>query len=364
MLNSSNLTIKTSYGKYNVKIGNKIIEERNLQINEIWIIDTNVASLHDERLVNDSILQEALEEKKSLDSVSNLIQKIRRKGGNRDTVIIGVGGGIIQDLSTFVASCYMRGVDWVYYPTTLLGMVDSCIGGKSSINAGRYKNIIGNFYPPIQVIIDTNFCATLSNEQIVDGLFEAAKISYAHSHNSFNKYLSLVGNHRLPREEDALSAIIEHSLSKKKVFIEKDEFDKGIRLKLNFGHTFAHAIEGATSYKISHGVAVGLGMLAAAKFSIRLGLIDKNQGSIYILENHIRALLKYVPTALSEIATLDCYEAINFLESDKKHLSDHYTFVLLNHAGELETIQLEKSSANKELILLTFKDLRRTINEI
>ena len=148
------------------------------------------------------------------------------------------------------------------------------------------------------------------------------------------------------------------------MFIEKDEFDKGIRLKLNFGHTFAHAIEGATSYKISHGVAVGLGMLAAAKFSARLGLIDKNQDSISTLENHIRALLKYVPTALAEIAALDCSEAINCLESDKKHLSDHYTFVLLNHTGELEKIQLEKSSAHKELILLTFKDLRRITDEI
>jgi len=179
----------------------------------------------------------AVEGSKSLEQAAPIVAKLRELGAHRRTHLLAIGGGIIQDVATFVASIYMRGIPWSYLPTTLLGMVDSCVGGKSSINVYGYKNLVGNFYPPTEVIIDLDFLRTLNAEQIVGGLCEAAKICYARSAEEFAAYLA---------DEPAVNMapaqaerVVIRSLRGKQWFIEIDEFDQKERLLLNFGHTSA-----------------------------------------------------------------------------------------------------------------------------
>ncbi len=167
-----------------------------------------------------------------------------------------------------MASVYMRGLQWAYIPTTLLAMCDSCIGGKSSINVGPYKNLVGTFHPPAAIMIDPGLVSTLSLEQTVSGLVEACKICYCRGTAAFQEYLDLKPSPSMTEGQIEQAVLL--SLSSKKWFIEIDEFDRAQRLLLNFGHTFGHAIEGASHFRISHGIAVGVGMLCA----IRLGELD------------------------------------------------------------------------------------------
>ena len=288
----SELVIKTSGGSYHVIIGTEIVCERPPRDDAVWIVDSNVSRLHGDIMPSIFISQEAVESAKNLETVACLVEQLRENGSTRQTHVVAIGGGIVQDLTTFSASCYMRGIRWIYCPTTLLSMVDSCIGGKSSINVGSYKNLAGNFYPPEEVIIDTRFCNTLTGEQMAEGLCEAAKICYAESDDCFNTYLALTEGVPKSQFDRRLASLIQHSLLTKKRFIEEDEFDQGVRLVLNFGHTFGHAIEGASSYAISHGIGVGLGMLAAEYCSLQLGYLETGLTNVASLTSHVRDLLR------------------------------------------------------------------------
>ena len=214
---------------------------------------------------------------------------MRELGANRATHLIAIGGGVIQDIVTFCASVYMRGLRWTYMPTTFLSMADSCIGGKSSINVMGYKNLVGNFYPPSQVLIDVDFVDTLDAEKVVGGLFEAAKICYARSYGEFAAYLA---EHPASKMSlDVAHVVIVRALRTKKWFIEIDEFDKKERLLLNFGHTFGHAIEAGGDFSVPHGIAVGLGMLVAIKYAgLRQWLSPGGEEHTAALAAHIRAM--------------------------------------------------------------------------
>jgi 3-dehydroquinate synthase len=361
---SFNFSIVTSDGGYNVAVGNGIFCAHDRSTQEVWLVDSNVARLHHNILPLDYIQQEAVESQKNLDSIAKIIEKIRIYGGIRSTRLVGVGGGIVQDLATFAASCYMRGIKWRYYPTTLLSMVDSCIGGKSSINAGQYKNIIGNFYPPQEVVIDTRFCNTLTDEQMIEGLCESVKICYADSDESFKYYLTLIDGGEMPPRDDRLVRVIHHSLWIKKRFIEEDEFDQGIRLLLNFGHTFGHAIEGASSYAISHGIAVGLGMLAAEYCSIRLGFADADLTNMTSLSAHVRRLLKIIPTVAENLWLIEPETALACFLSDKKHSAESFTLILFDKQGRLQRVKVPRSDEVKAEIITVFEYLRNQFHEI
>jgi 3-dehydroquinate synthase len=361
---SSEFSIKTSSGGYSVSIGKGNVGARTPREGAVWIVDSNVARLHSGAIPQSAIRQEAVESAKSLESVANLVEQLRDQGSTRQTQLVAVGGGIVQDLATFSASCYMRGISWIYCPTTMLSMVDSCIGGKSSINVGRYKNIAGNFYPPEEVVIDTRFCDTLTDDQVVEGLCEAAKICYADSDDSFNAYLSLAeGGATLPRD-GRLVRLIQHSLWTKKRFIEEDEFDQGIRLLLNFGHTFGHAIEGATSYAISHGISVGLGMLAAEHCSMRLGFSEAASPNVNSLTGHVRRLLRFVPDITANLSRMMPADALECFLSDKKHSAETFTLILFDRQGRLQRVKIPRTNAVRTEILSTFKHLCEYANEV
>lgn len=181
------IEIRSSSGNYSINFGKTGIQS-GIEI-EFLIVDKNIRmDLRPNARFTFEI--EAIEDKKTLETVSQLIQSMADAGLNRKSTVHAVGGGVIQDISTLACSIYMRGISWVYWPTTLTGMLDSCIGGKSSINLGKHKNLIGNFYPPNEISLNTSFLETLPIAHVLSGLAEGVKICYAHSSEAFNKFLS------------------------------------------------------------------------------------------------------------------------------------------------------------------------------
>ncbi len=294
----------------------------------------------------------ATEQAKSLDQMSDVIIRLREAGATRKTVLIAVGGGVIQDIATFCASIYMRGIPWLYLPSTLLGMVDSCIGGKSAINVGPYKNIVGNYYPPEAVLIDPALVRSLGVEQKVAGLCEAAKICYARGNESFERYLAL--DPAVDINGSKLETLIELSLLAKKWFIETDEFDQNERLLLNFGHTFGHAIEGATGFRISHGVAVGVGMLAALYHARMVYGSDQLAHRAIVLEQHIRFLLTRMPELPGILAATDPDSLFDRFVADKKHTISAYTIIGLTQDGSLQLDRLPRGAQSDATIRRIF----------
>lgn len=298
----------------------------------------------------------ALETTKSLDEIPRVIAALREAGASRRTRLIAAGGGIVQDVAGFVASIYMRGVKWEYAPTTLLAMVDSCIGGKSSINAGPYKNLVGTFHPPTTILIDPGLCGSLSVEQRIAGLCEAAKICFARSPETFETYLAL--GPFVAAGPDVLGEVIGLSLASKKWFLEIDEFDQAERLLLNYGHTFGHAIESASDFRISHGIAVGLGMMAAGAMSRSLGRLEAGAGPTAQFEAHIDSLLAETPELGPLVAGLSPELLIKAFRGDKKHTADTFAVVLPLAAGGVERIELGRSPETEALIQTAFAQMK------
>ncbi len=358
----SNLEIITSTGRYGIQIGLGISRTLINDASVIVIIDHNVLLYYPHLAIKGRTITIKAEECfKTLDTVALLIEQLREMGATRKTHIVAVGGGITQDLTTFVASVYMRGLRWTYVPTTLLAMFDSCIGGKSSINVGKFKNIAGNFYPPDRVVIDPEFYNTLSTIQKIEGLCEAVKICYADNDNAFAEYINLATQKIITTGDKQLIPIIFLSLSTKKRFIEEDEFDQGARLLLNFGHTFGHAIESATAFEISHGVAVGLGMLAAMRFSERKKWISPRQPRAAQLAQYLRSLLTLNPELSSSLQTMSAQTAFAGFQADKKHSNSNFTIIAFNSAGQLERREVPKIE-NTNLILEIFENMNNLIS--
>ncbi len=290
----------------------------------------------------DTVWVEASETEKSLDRMPVLIEQLRATGTTRQTKLLALGGGIIQDLSAFVASVYMRGLRWDYMPTTVLAMVDSCIGGKSSINVGSYKNLVGTFHPPERVLIDPALSRTLPDDQKASGLIEAAKICFCRGEESFARHVSYGPSVGMSIE--ALERVIVNSLQSKKWFIEIDEFDKKERLLLNFGHTFGHAIEGGTHFAVSHGIAVGLGILCAIEFERQRGVSYDGVARVKLLEEHLHAMILEVPDLASPIRSMDVEDVLERFGSDKKHGSGHFTVILIAESGEVVLRKIDKTA--------------------
>lgn len=295
---------------------------------------------------------EATEAAKSLDRMGDIIVAMREFGANRKTQILAVGGGVIQDIATFVASVYMRGLKWDYLPTTLLGMVDSCIGGKSSINVGAYKNLVGNFYPPQTVVIDMQFVETLNTEQRVSGLCEAVKICFAHTGSAFDDYLAL--NPQAADTPEQLRLVTRLSLLTKRWFIEIDEHDHKERLLLNYGHTFGHAIESACDFLIPHGIAVGIGVLASLHFARLNQHYPAVPARVQQMESYMTRLLGVLPQLPGWIPHVATHDLLRRFEADKKHSATHYAVIVPDAQGQLVRMELEKNDANRALLQQAF----------
>lgn len=341
--------ISASSGCYLVTVGRGLtLSALQSNTDAIILIDDrlSVAMPSGERKV---IRVTAVEGNKSLEQAAPIVAKLRELGAHRRTHLLAIGGGILQDISTFVASMYMRGISWSYMPTTLLGMVDSCVGGKSSINVYGYKNLVGNFYPPTEIIIDLDFLRTLNAEQMIGGLCEAAKICYARSAEEFAAYLADKPGVNMALEQ--AERIVIRSLRGKQWFIEIDEFDQKERLLLNFGHTFGHALEAGTDFRITHGVAVGVGMVVAEAFAKQQAFLDPaGSECVERLTGHVELLIKELPQLADELRSLDLALISEKFDNDKKHYVDQYRIVVPKGNGALELVSVPRTELGSSMI--------------
>jgi len=341
--------VSTSGGKYVVSVGEGLLSQIEPKKHAIYLIDDY--HLNSLKIPIESLIAiPALESSKNLDYMSGVIEKMRELNANRDTHVYAIGGGIIQDIATFVNSIYMRGLPWTYFPSTLLSMADSCIGGKSSINVHGYKNLIGNIYPPSEVFVDMDFCKTLGPDEIIGGLAEAVKICYAHGPEVFEEYLKL--DPLYPLSEENGVKVVFSALLAKKWFIEIDEFDRAERLLLNYGHTFGHALEASSNFKIAHGVAVALGMLVATQYAYLLGQLNAlGKANSERLDSYLVRLLSPLQGNIkSALEKIDMKTVLSKFEGDKKHRYSEYRMVLPASEGGLVLFSSPKNEATKLLI--------------
>jgi 3-dehydroquinate synthase len=266
------------------------------------------------------------ERHKTLQTVGCVLDALVANKLNRDAIVMALGGGVIGDIAGFTASCYQRGVRYVQIPTTLLAQVDSSVGGKTGVNHSGGKNLIGAFYQPLAVIADTDPLASLPDRELAAGIAEIIKYGCIWDRQLFD-WLEANMTALKAREPGALTHAIVRSCEIKAAVVQKDERERDLRAILNFGHTFAHAIEAATDYEVFlHGEAVAVGMLMAADVSRRLGMIERP------LQERIEAILTSagLPTAAPRIGAA---RALELMRMDKKVLAGTVRLVLLEKLG-------------------------------
>ena len=262
---------------------------------------------------------------KSINEYNRAIEQMIDFGCDRKTTIIALGGGVVGDVSGFIASTFMRGIDYFQVPTTLLSMVDSSIGGKTGINIPQGKNLVGTIYQPKGVFIDQNLLKTLPAEEVISGLGEIIKYGAILDSEFFNKISNWVKD--LPNFP--FGEAIEICCKLKADIVSKDELDSNLRAILNFGHTIGHALELKFGFnKLKHGEAVAYGMLSASYVSHKLKKIDKNQYKL--LNDTIRSL------PLPKLKKLDSNEILTFIKRDKKYIKGKLNYITLKKIGEAE----------------------------
>jgi 3-dehydroquinate synthase len=263
---------------------------------------------------------------KTMATVQRIIDALVRTGANRDTTVIALGGGVVGDITGFAAACYLRGVDFIQVPTTLLAQVDSSVGGKTGVNHEQGKNLIGAFHQPKAVLIDTDTLNTLPQRELHAGLAEVIKYG-AICDPAFFDWLEANMTALLQRDADALAFAIRRSCELKAEIVAEDEREQGRRAILNFGHTFGHAIERCQGYgEWLHGEAVAAGMIMAAKLSgIDAAEVERLRSLI------VAAGLPAEPPSLPAARW---HEAMGM---DKKVLGKKLRFVLLQALGSAHT---------------------------
>ncbi|MEZ4906678.1 MAG: 3-dehydroquinate synthase family protein [Saprospiraceae bacterium] len=214
------------------------------------------------------------EKNKEISTVLDIIDKLVEYRADRNCFLVGVGGGVVTDIAGFVASVYMRGIQFGFIPTTLLAMIDASIGGKNGVNHKKYKNMIGTFNQPDFIYIDHSFLKSLSIEEYTNGMAEAIKHMLITDEIAFNNFNDNIEEYKNPGSV-LIPEFLQNQAKVKIDIVNQDEKEKGIRSILNFGHTFGHAIE--KIYKLKHGFAISLGMVIASEISQKLGMIAPKQ---------------------------------------------------------------------------------------
>ena len=337
------ITINADSGPSRILIGERLTNlQRHIPVAKpIVITDVNVGKLYP----LDSMAAEVItigtgEEIKTLDTVSDIYEHLVSFGADRSTFIVGIGGGIVCDITGFAASTFLRGVRFGFVATTLLAQVDASVGGKNGVNFKGYKNMVGLFRQPEFVICDPELLKTLPKKEISCGLAEIVKHA-AIADADLVAYLEKHAEDILALDRQAIEKLVRVSVRIKSSIVNRDETEKGERRLLNFGHTFGHAIE-----KVSgavHGEAVSMGMVIASALSVEKGLLSAEE------DQRLRAVLKNLklPTRL-EVQPQKILDAI---AKDKKRAGDRIHFVLLNGIGNALVEQL------------SFEELRGALND-
>lgn len=316
------------------------IHRRTSASHAVIVTDTNVEP-HAARVAEslaaisirvDLLVIEPGESAKSVDVASQLWQKLLELGTDRKSVVAAVGGGVIGDLAGFVAATYARGLSLVQIPTTLLAQVDSSVGGKVGVNLPAAKNMVGAFWQPRGVLIDTDVLATLPDREFRAGLAEVVKYGVILDADLFD-YVEGSVRAILARDPAALQHIITRSCRLKADVVEQDEREEtGLRAILNYGHTFAHALEAVTQYgQWLHGEAVAIGMVCAARLATSLGMLAAG-----VVERQSKLLSELgLPT---ELPNLNTDALLDAMQHDKKVEHGRLKFVLPSRIGHVEQV--------------------------
>ncbi len=290
------------------------------------------------------------EASKSLARVERIALKLAAWGADRRSLLIAFGGGVIGDLGGFVASTYMRGIDYLQVPTTVVAQVDSAIGGKTAVDVGAAKNLVGTFYPPRMVLAEPMVLSSLPLRTFRSGFYEVAKHALLSGPAFFTDLERLLTTLR-PEHATSLKPLIARAAQVKVKIVNRDERESDLRRVLNLGHTFGHAIEAATGYRrLLHGEAVGWGLLGVTYLAERLGVLAKDEGL------RIRELVRQIGP-LPSISDLRPARVLHLLGHDKKTVRGQVHWVVPERIGKVRIM----SDVPLETAAAAFRDLRRAI---
>lgn len=293
-----------------------------------YVIGHNVFRLYHDKFEGIDLekiyIMEGVEQKKNMETVMDIINFWKKIGVKKNWKVYCFGGGITQDVTTVASNLYLRNIDWYFFPTTLLSMSDSCIGGKCGINLGQFKNQIGVFYPPKKIFIDVNFLHTLLHQDYLNGWGEILKFSLT-KYPEFYRELKEIKQY-IPCEE--IAKYIHKGLLVKKEIIEEDEFESDLRRVLNYGHSFGHALEAYTNNEIPHGEGVIWGIDVVNYIAWKEGLISKD---LYL---DVKAFIKqaFLPR---EIVIERPDELFSIISTDKKVRNNILSFAMLDGPSKL-----------------------------
>lgn len=276
---------------------------------------------------------------KSLDIARNCWDVLGRNGFTRSDVIVGFGGGAVTDLAGFVAATWLRGVRLINLPTTLLGMVDAAVGGKTAINVAAGKNLVGAFHPPVAVIADLQFLETLPEVEYRSGLAEVAKCGFI----ADPVILELLAADPTGRTREA--ELVVRAVRVKAAVVSEDPADLGRREMLNYGHTLGHAIESASGYSVRHGEAISIGMVFAAQLSRHAGLLDRSSAARH---RELLSAMRLPTTCSGPLADLLALMAV-----DKKARGDRLRFVILEDIARPRILE----GPDRQLLEAAYSDL-------
>ena len=295
-----------------------------------------LAGLH-----SSSLLLEDGEAHKTFANVGNALHALAELGATRDACVIALGGGVVGDLAGFSAACWMRGIDFMQMPTTLLAMVDSSVGGKTGVNLPAGKNLAGAFHQPRAVVADLDTLATLPEREYCAGLAEVVKCA-AIGDVAFFEWLEQHADALLAHDPAAVLEAIARTVRFKAGVVERDETEQGERALLNFGHTFGHALETAGHYTaLLHGEGVAIGMLLAAHMSERLEMSDAPSTM------RLHRLLNKLGLPTSIPPGMDAAQLLNLMRLDKKNTADSLRLILWRGIGRAEIV----SGVNENVVL-------------
>ncbi|MCF8031906.1 MAG: hypothetical protein K9K66_00050 [Desulfarculaceae bacterium] len=304
---------------------------------DFLLVDRNLGQLYASRLepllsAQPHLLITANEEQKEFSALGKIIEQLIAQGVRKNHRLVAIGGGVTQDITGFISSVLYRGVEWLFAPSTLLAQADSCIGSKTSVNFGPYKNQLGSFYPPAHIFIDPGLLNTLSPLDMRSGMGEMIHYFLVSGRKDFEFIRDTYPD--CLQDRQALKAAIARSLAIKREMIQRDEFDQGPRQVFNYGHSFGHAIETLTDYAVPHGVAVSFGMDLANFLSTRLGYIDQD------LRQEIRSLLamNWGDASFSQVGVEGLIAALG---KDKKNEGSQIKVILTKGLGRMFKTTLE-----------------------
>lgn len=305
--------------------------------NSIVITDATISKIHAAKFDGwKTIVIKAGEAYKEQATVDAVITQLIEHGADRTTTLIGVGGGVVTDITGYVASIYLRGIPFGFVPTTILAMVDAAIGGKNGIDVGEYKNMVGTINQPKFLLYDIGFLKSLPQREWRNGFAEIIKHAAIKDATMFTQ-LEQSTLEQFQQNDEILQALIQRNVTLKAGVVQQDEFETGERRLLNFGHTLAHALE--KKYNLMHGEAVAIGMVFAAKLSTALCGFEKVDALISIIKNYgLPVTIPYDKEAVFAV-----------LKKDKKKESDFVRFILLNSIGNAVIQKISLTDLNHYL---------------